>query len=192
MRLANVVSANVLTELIQRPSLDLYAKERTKAPIKHVIQQVRARDLRIETMGVSGSGATESLRISFEYPDREKAQAMVRAVVTLLVEGTLLHPGGGPGETDRGIVATAGGIGDFDATRTGAEAIGSVAARSAHRNCREQAGAAGDCGVRGSARSAFRARRAGDAESIQYRELGVDRGAAFGAGGSAVAEGRAY
>jgi uncharacterized protein involved in exopolysaccharide biosynthesis len=93
MRIANLVSSNTLTELIQRPSLDLYASDRTKRPIKDVIQQVRSRDLRIETLKVSAGGVTESIRISFEYPDREKAFAMVRALVTLLVEGTLSHPG---------------------------------------------------------------------------------------------------
>src|SRR6185312_4418197 len=77
MRIANVVSARTLTELIQRPSLDLYPKERAKRPVREVIQQIRTRDLRIETLNVSGSGITESLRISFEYPDREKAQEMV-------------------------------------------------------------------------------------------------------------------
>jgi uncharacterized protein involved in exopolysaccharide biosynthesis len=93
MRIANVVSSNTLTDLIQRPSLDLYASDRTKRPIKEVIQQVRSRDLRIETLKVSAGGLTESVRVSFEYPDRLKAKDMVQALVSLLVEGTLAHPG---------------------------------------------------------------------------------------------------
>jgi uncharacterized protein involved in exopolysaccharide biosynthesis len=87
-RLGDALGSQTLIELIRQPGLDLYAKERGKLPIKDVLQLMRERDLRIETLQVSAAGRTESLRIAFEYPDREKAHGFVQALVSRLVE----HP----------------------------------------------------------------------------------------------------
>jgi hypothetical protein len=85
-RLGQVVGSSTLVELMQRPGLNLYAKERRQLPVKDVIKQLRTRDLRIETLKVSADGRTESLRIAFQYPDGEKAYGFVQALVTKLVE----------------------------------------------------------------------------------------------------------
>ena len=85
-RLGQVVGSSTLVELMQRPGLNLYAKERSQLPVKDVINQLRTRDLSIETLKVSAVGRTQTLRIAFQYPDREKAYGFVQALVTKLVE----------------------------------------------------------------------------------------------------------
>lgn len=85
-RLGQAVGSSTLVELMQRPGLDLYAKERSQLPVKDVIKQLRTRDLSIETLKVSAVGRTETLRIAFQYPDREKAHGFVQALVSKLVE----------------------------------------------------------------------------------------------------------
>jgi hypothetical protein len=86
-RLGQVVGSTTLVELMQRPDLNLYAKERSQLPVKDVLRQLRTRDLCIETLKVSEVGRTQSLRIAFQYPDREKAHGFVQALVSKLVEG---------------------------------------------------------------------------------------------------------
>jgi uncharacterized protein involved in exopolysaccharide biosynthesis len=85
-RLGQVIGSSTLVQLMQRPGLDLYAKERSELPVKDVIKQLRTRDLSIETLKVSAAGRTETLRIAFQYPDREKAHGFVQALVSKLVE----------------------------------------------------------------------------------------------------------
>jgi hypothetical protein len=85
-RLGQVIGSSTLVQLMQRPGLNLYAKERSELPVKDVIKQLRTRDLSIETLKVSAAGRTETLRIAFQYPDREKAHGFVQALVSKLVE----------------------------------------------------------------------------------------------------------
>jgi polysaccharide chain length determinant protein (PEP-CTERM system associated) len=82
-----ILSRGSLTELIQRPSLDLYRKERQRYPMEDVIQDMRAkiRIQPIETAGGAGRMAS-AFTISFPYTDRFKAQMVVRELVTKFTE----------------------------------------------------------------------------------------------------------
>jgi protein tyrosine kinase modulator len=84
-----ILSRNSLAELIQRPSLDLYRKERQRYPLEDIIQDMRNRAIRIQAVEVSAGGGgrvASAFTISFAYPDRFKAQAVVRELVTKFTE----------------------------------------------------------------------------------------------------------
>jgi protein tyrosine kinase modulator len=84
-----ILSRNNLAELIQRPSLDLYRKERQRYPLEDIIQDMRSKAIRIQAVEVSAGGqgrVASAFTISFAYPDRFKAQAVVRELVTKFTE----------------------------------------------------------------------------------------------------------
>jgi hypothetical protein len=109
-----VLSRSSLLEMVLRPSLDLYHRERQRLPMEEIIGNMRANDLRIEhTFKTSSSpGAILPVRISFTYPDRFKAQAVVREIVTRITEGNVrISRRRNRGETRTGtIVAEVPGI----------------------------------------------------------------------------------
>jgi len=89
----DILSRSNLAELVQRPSLDLYRKERQRYPMEDIIQEMRTRDLKIE--GAAGGGLAmlgpgSAFRISFRYTDRYKAQAVARELVTKYTESNVL------------------------------------------------------------------------------------------------------
>ena len=79
-----ILSRSSLSELIQRPSLDLYRKERARYPMEDIIQDMRNKAIRIQTVEVNRTAS--AFTISFSYPDRFKAQAVVRELVTKFTE----------------------------------------------------------------------------------------------------------
>ena len=84
-----ILSRGSLSELIQRPSLDLYRKERQRYPMEDIVQDMRNKAIRINTVEVAGGGGgriASAFTISFSYPDRFKAQAVVRELVTKFTE----------------------------------------------------------------------------------------------------------
>jgi polysaccharide chain length determinant protein (PEP-CTERM system associated) len=82
-----ILSRGSLSELIQRPSLDLYRKERQRYPMEDIVQDMRNKAIRIQTVDVGGAGRVASaFTIAFSYPDRFKAQAVVRELVTKFTE----------------------------------------------------------------------------------------------------------
>ncbi|HKA00915.1 MAG TPA: GNVR domain-containing protein, partial [Candidatus Solibacter sp.] len=84
-----ILSRNSLAELIQRPSLDLYRKERQRYPLEDVIQDMRSKAIRIQAVEVAAGGqgrVASAFTVSFAYPDRFKAQAVVRELVTKFME----------------------------------------------------------------------------------------------------------
>jgi polysaccharide chain length determinant protein (PEP-CTERM system associated) len=84
-----ILSRNSLAELIQRPSLDLYRKERQRYPLEDIIQDMRTRAIKIQPVEISAGGqgrVASAFTISFAYPDRFKAQAVVRELVTKFTE----------------------------------------------------------------------------------------------------------
>jgi len=83
-----VLSRTSLSEVVLRPSLDLYHRERQRRPMEDIIGNMRGNDLRIEPTFETSSGPSPVLpaRISFAYPDRHKAQAVVREIVTRITE----------------------------------------------------------------------------------------------------------
>jgi uncharacterized protein involved in exopolysaccharide biosynthesis len=70
-----------LTGIIQRPSLDLYAARRAHYPLEDVIEEMRTRDLRTETL----DSDPRDFRVTFEYPDRAKARETVVAIIGMVV-----------------------------------------------------------------------------------------------------------
>src|SRR5450759_199970 len=79
-----ILSRDSLNELIRRPSLDLYRKERDRYPMEDVIQDMKNKYIRLTTE--VGRGGASAFTISFSYPDRFKAQAVVRELVTKFTE----------------------------------------------------------------------------------------------------------
>jgi uncharacterized protein involved in exopolysaccharide biosynthesis len=79
----DILSRNSLGELIVRPALNLYPKERARYPLEDVIQDMRKKILIQQVEVQAGQGrAVSAFTISFSYPDRFKAQAVVRELVT--------------------------------------------------------------------------------------------------------------
>src|SRR5215813_13157346 len=52
----DILSRASLSELIQRPSLDLYRKERQRYPLEDIIQDMRTRAIKIQPVEVSAGG----------------------------------------------------------------------------------------------------------------------------------------
>jgi uncharacterized protein involved in exopolysaccharide biosynthesis len=88
----DILSRGSLSELIQRPSLDLYKSERQRKPMEDIIEEMRG-DITIGLLDISTltqrdaqrRGAS-AFRLSFAYSDRYKAQAVVRELVTKFTE----------------------------------------------------------------------------------------------------------
>jgi len=86
-----IESRTSLQELIQRPSLNLYPKERQRKPMEDVIEQMR-KDISISLLDSAVPQPQQrfasAFAISFRYPDRYKAQAVVRELVSKFTEET--------------------------------------------------------------------------------------------------------
>jgi len=85
-----ILSRTSLQELIQRPSLDLYKRERQRLPLEDIIQDMRNKYIQIRMMDVPNSTgdrrAATAFLIQFSYSDRYKAQQVVRELVTKFTE----------------------------------------------------------------------------------------------------------
>ena len=79
----DVASRRSLAELIQRPKLDLYRAKRNREPLEDVIEGMKKLDLKIEILNLRGA-----FRVSFMYPDRYKAQAVVDALTQKVREAS--------------------------------------------------------------------------------------------------------
>lgn len=84
-----ILSRTSLSELIQRPSLDLYKKQRQRKPMEDIIDEMR-KDVKIAILDAPtqnrNSKLASAFQISFSYDDRYKAQAVVRELVTKFTE----------------------------------------------------------------------------------------------------------
>lgn len=86
-----IESRTQLQELIQRPSLNLYPKERQRKPMEDVIDQMRkAISIKLLETGAPQSQQrfASAFQVSFSYSDRYKAQAVVRELVSKFTEET--------------------------------------------------------------------------------------------------------
>jgi len=86
-----ILSRTSLAEIIQKPSLDLYKKERAKLPMEDIVQEMRNKYIRITPLAESSNASgnkrfSSAFAISFMYIDRYKAQAVVRELVTKFTE----------------------------------------------------------------------------------------------------------
>jgi len=86
-----IESRTSLQELIQRPSLNLYPKERQRKPMEDVIEQMR-KAIRITMLETAVNQPQQrfasAFQINFAYPDKYKAQAVVRELVSKFTEET--------------------------------------------------------------------------------------------------------
>jgi polysaccharide chain length determinant protein (PEP-CTERM system associated) len=84
-----ILSRSSISELIQRPSLDLYKRDRARKPMEDVVEDMR-KTIKINMLdtptGGGGRRVTSAFTIQFSYPDRYKAQAVVRELVTKFTE----------------------------------------------------------------------------------------------------------
>jgi polysaccharide chain length determinant protein (PEP-CTERM system associated) len=85
-----IMSRISLQELIQRPALNLYPKERNRKPMEDVIEEMR-KSLKIVLLESSTPNQpaprfASAFQITFAYPDKYKAQAVVRELVTKFIE----------------------------------------------------------------------------------------------------------
>jgi polysaccharide biosynthesis transport protein len=83
-----ILSRTSLAEIIQKPSLDLYKRDRNRLPMEDIVQDMRNRYIKISPIA-DASGArkySSAFAISFAYVDRYKAQAVVRELVTKFTE----------------------------------------------------------------------------------------------------------
>jgi polysaccharide chain length determinant protein (PEP-CTERM system associated) len=84
-----ILSRTSLAEIIQKPSLDLYKKERTRVPMEDVVQDMRNKAIKLTPLSdvpTSGGRRATAFAISYMYTDRYKAQAVVRELVTKFME----------------------------------------------------------------------------------------------------------
>src|ERR1700680_2952757 len=83
-----ILSRTSLAELIQRPTLNLYPRERASKPLEDVIEQMRTHDVHIIVMNLGGAGGrpAAAFEISFQYEDASKAKAVVEALITRFTE----------------------------------------------------------------------------------------------------------
>jgi len=90
-----ILSRTVLEGLITSPALNLYQRERNDRPTEDIVQDMRNHDIHIQPIQMAqsaGGGAADgrmvstAFSITFTYPDRYKAQAVVQALVTKFTE----------------------------------------------------------------------------------------------------------
>jgi uncharacterized protein involved in exopolysaccharide biosynthesis len=84
-----ILSRTSLQEIVQRPSLDLYKRERQRLPLEDIVQDMRNKYIKIqmmETPNNTGSRVASAFLIQFSYSDRYKAQQVVRELVTKFTE----------------------------------------------------------------------------------------------------------
>jgi polysaccharide biosynthesis transport protein len=90
-----ILSRTMLEGLITSPALNLYQRERNDRPMEDIVQDMRNHDIIIQPIQMAqsaGGGAGDgrmmstAFSITFTYPDRYKAQAVVQALVTKFTE----------------------------------------------------------------------------------------------------------
>ena len=85
----DILSRSNLTELIQKPGLDLYRQDRLRKPMEDIVEEMK-KNIKIiifETpAGPNRNRPASAFQISFAYRDRYKSQAVVRELVTKFIE----------------------------------------------------------------------------------------------------------
>ena len=80
-----ILSRSSLAEIIQKPALDLYKKERSRLPMEDIVQEMKNKHISIipvNDAAALGSRFASAFQIRFSYTDKYKAQAVVRELVT--------------------------------------------------------------------------------------------------------------
>jgi LPS O-antigen subunit length determinant protein (WzzB/FepE family) len=76
----DVVRRRNLSELIQRPTLNLYVAERQRLPLEDLMEQMKKEDLKFEVLDAS------VFEVLFRYPDREKARAVIQEITRQILQ----------------------------------------------------------------------------------------------------------
>src|ERR1039458_5480063 len=76
-----------LINLIKMPKLDLYEKERQRYSVEDVAEDTFRKHVHFQMFDAAGSASgAQAFRISFEYPDRNKARAVVEELMSEFVD----------------------------------------------------------------------------------------------------------
>ncbi len=87
-----ILSRTTLEGIITDPSLDLYKRQRGQRPMEDIVSDMRLHDIEIKFVQTPGSMSTDghmvatAFSISFSYPDKFKAQQVVRMLVSKFTE----------------------------------------------------------------------------------------------------------
>ena len=82
-----ILSKDSLAEIIQKPTIDIYKKQRLKQPMEDTVLEMKNKYIRISPMVDRQGGArANSFQISFANTERYKAQLVVRELVNKFSE----------------------------------------------------------------------------------------------------------
>jgi succinoglycan biosynthesis transport protein ExoP len=82
-----ILSRTTLEDIIRKPSLDLYKKEREKVPMEDIIQDMKNKYIHLTPLAASNDRRmATAFEISFKYRDKYKAQLVVRELVARFTE----------------------------------------------------------------------------------------------------------
>ena len=82
-----ILSRTTLEEIIRKPALDLYKKQRDRIPMEDIVQDMKNRYIRLIPIASSNDRRMQTaFQITFSYTDRYKAQLVVRELVTRFTE----------------------------------------------------------------------------------------------------------
>ncbi len=91
----DILSRTTLSEIIQKPSLNLYPKERLKKPLIDVIEKMKNVDLKIAPYNnpTADRRLSSAFIVQFRYTDRHVAAAVAQEIVNRFVEqsATTVH-----------------------------------------------------------------------------------------------------
>jgi hypothetical protein len=85
------LSADSLGRLIQDPQLALYQKQRRHKPLAEVAELMRTEHVRFTVYPMHPGERAQAFTVGFTYPDRFKAQSVVRALTGRFQEGAFDH-----------------------------------------------------------------------------------------------------
>jgi polysaccharide chain length determinant protein (PEP-CTERM system associated) len=86
----DILSRTTLEEIIRKPSLDLYKKQRQRIPMEDIIQEMKNKHIKLTPIVTGGDRRFASaFQISFDYSDRYKAQLVVRELVNRFTEKSI-------------------------------------------------------------------------------------------------------
>jgi polysaccharide biosynthesis transport protein len=85
-----ILSRTTLTEIINKQALNLYPAEKADLPMEDVVNKMKNRDVSISPLqelgAIGGRRYASAFVIQFSYPDRYKAQAVVRELASRFTE----------------------------------------------------------------------------------------------------------
>jgi hypothetical protein len=84
----SVLGRQALVNLIQEPDIGLYKEDRKHMTIDEVAERMRTRDIHLRLYGAShvGQPGAQAFVLTFDYPDRYKAQQVVRELTARFID----------------------------------------------------------------------------------------------------------